>query len=148
MSWVCLFVFFKQKTSYEVRMSDWSSDVCSSDLSQVREAQGALGIGTMADGAVVGEQASTHLHGLRVLSDFFHRHGSVLGEDRTVLLIGLSDLALPLLFLSPATLVAGQYAFPVTQAWIEHEVKDAEHQGADEQQEPPARQRVVASGRA
>src|SRR3546814_6441481 len=26
------FVFFKQKTAYEMRMSDWSSDVCSSDL--------------------------------------------------------------------------------------------------------------------
>src|SRR3546814_2791259 len=26
-------VFFKQKTAYEVRISDWSSDVCSSDLS-------------------------------------------------------------------------------------------------------------------
>src|SRR3546814_13010974 len=26
--------FFKQKTAYEVRISDWSSDVCSSDLSQ------------------------------------------------------------------------------------------------------------------
>src|SRR3546814_13847214 len=25
-------VFFKQKTAYEVRISDWSSDVCSSDL--------------------------------------------------------------------------------------------------------------------
>src|SRR3546814_5414139 len=29
-SW-CLF-FFKQKTAYEMRISDWSSDVCSSDL--------------------------------------------------------------------------------------------------------------------
>src|SRR3546814_8643823 len=29
----CLFVFFfKQKTAYEMRISDWSSDVCSSDL--------------------------------------------------------------------------------------------------------------------
>src|SRR3546814_5771071 len=28
---VCFF-FFKQKTSYEMRISDWSSDVCSSDL--------------------------------------------------------------------------------------------------------------------
>src|SRR3546814_7399937 len=26
------FVFFKQKTAYELRISDWSSDVCSSDL--------------------------------------------------------------------------------------------------------------------
>src|SRR3546814_1721774 len=25
-------LFFKQKTAYELRMSDWSSDVCSSDL--------------------------------------------------------------------------------------------------------------------
>src|SRR3546814_12910588 len=30
---VCLFFFFKQKTAYEMRISDWSSDVCSSDLS-------------------------------------------------------------------------------------------------------------------
>src|SRR3546814_4776618 len=29
---VCCFFFFKQKTAYEVRISDWSSDVCSSDL--------------------------------------------------------------------------------------------------------------------
>src|SRR3546814_6640905 len=28
----CLFFFFKQKTAYEMRISDWSSDVCSSDL--------------------------------------------------------------------------------------------------------------------
>src|SRR3546814_13982110 len=29
---LCLF-FFKQKTAYEMRISDWSSDVCSSDVS-------------------------------------------------------------------------------------------------------------------
>src|SRR3546814_6891630 len=29
---VLLFFFFKQKTAYELRISDWSSDVCSSDL--------------------------------------------------------------------------------------------------------------------
>src|SRR3546814_9740228 len=29
-----LLYFFKQKTAYEVRISDWSSDVCSSDLRQ------------------------------------------------------------------------------------------------------------------
>src|SRR3546814_17857276 len=27
-----MFILFKQKTAYEVRISDWSSDVCSSDL--------------------------------------------------------------------------------------------------------------------
>src|SRR3546814_5428717 len=30
--WYCVFFFFKQKTAYEMRISDWSSDVCSSDL--------------------------------------------------------------------------------------------------------------------
>src|SRR3546814_17237649 len=30
--WVCFFFFFKQTTAYELRISDWSSDVCSSDL--------------------------------------------------------------------------------------------------------------------
>src|SRR3546814_6625417 len=31
--WYCFFFFFfKQKTAYEMRISDWSSDVCSSDL--------------------------------------------------------------------------------------------------------------------
>src|SRR3546814_1427721 len=29
---VCYCFFFKQKTAYEMRISDWSSDVCSSDL--------------------------------------------------------------------------------------------------------------------
>src|SRR3546814_14490871 len=29
-----LFFFFKQKTAYEMRISDWSSDVCSSDLAR------------------------------------------------------------------------------------------------------------------
>src|SRR3546814_8012266 len=32
MSMVCWFFFFKQKTAYEMRVSDWGSDVCSSDL--------------------------------------------------------------------------------------------------------------------
>src|SRR3546814_18367909 len=34
---ICVFLlFFQQKTAYEVRISDWSSDVCSSDLTHVR----------------------------------------------------------------------------------------------------------------
>src|SRR3546814_2817322 len=32
MSFCFLIFFFKQKTAYEMRISDWSSDVCSSDL--------------------------------------------------------------------------------------------------------------------
>src|SRR3546814_3520546 len=30
--YLCFFFFFKQKTAYEMRISDWRSDVCSSDL--------------------------------------------------------------------------------------------------------------------
>src|SRR3546814_7572974 len=33
-----LFFFFKQKTAYEMRISDWSSDVCSSDLKHSQSA--------------------------------------------------------------------------------------------------------------
>src|SRR3546814_2811416 len=35
-----IFFFFKQKTAYEMRISDWSSDVCSSDLSTAVPALG------------------------------------------------------------------------------------------------------------
>src|SRR3546814_7268532 len=35
------FFFFKQKTAYEMRISDWSSDVCSSDLVGAGAARGA-----------------------------------------------------------------------------------------------------------
>src|SRR3546814_11097859 len=37
-SLVFVFFFFKQKTAYEMRISDWSSDVCSSDLVRGAEA--------------------------------------------------------------------------------------------------------------
>src|SRR3546814_11375336 len=35
------FFFYKQKTAYEMRISDWSSDVCASDLSTSRATQSA-----------------------------------------------------------------------------------------------------------
>src|SRR3546814_9714122 len=38
MATVLLLFFFKQKTAYEMRISDWSSDVCSSDLTDVFDA--------------------------------------------------------------------------------------------------------------
>src|SRR3546814_10716241 len=41
------FFFFKQKTAYEVRISDWSSDVCSSDLLV------SLGCFSLIEGAVL-----------------------------------------------------------------------------------------------
>src|SRR3546814_3916964 len=38
---MCRCVFFKRKTAYEVRISDWSSDVCASDLVSSRAALAA-----------------------------------------------------------------------------------------------------------
>src|SRR3546814_16188549 len=34
---MCVVFLFKQKTAYELRISDWSSDVCSSDLESLRD---------------------------------------------------------------------------------------------------------------
>ena len=38
------FFFFKQKTAYEIYQCDWSSDVCSSDLKNAREAAVSSGL--------------------------------------------------------------------------------------------------------
>src|SRR3546814_8752181 len=50
------FFFFKQKTAYEMRISDWSSDVCSSDLVATQEdllalLDANLGVAIIPDGA-------------------------------------------------------------------------------------------------
>src|SRR3546814_3805697 len=42
----CVFFFCKQKTAYEMRISDWSSDVCSSDLVRVSAERGARDFAT------------------------------------------------------------------------------------------------------
>src|SRR3546814_8568375 len=48
------FFFFKQKTAYEMRISDWSSDVCSSDLPfdprLMVEVSSAVAVAAMASG--------------------------------------------------------------------------------------------------
>src|SRR3546814_1568897 len=45
--YVYVFFFFKQKTAYEMRISDWSSDVCSSDLRQAAAVRGDVGGGVL-----------------------------------------------------------------------------------------------------
>src|SRR3546814_18039376 len=39
LTFLIFFFFFKQKTAYEMRISDWSSDVCSSDLQTFRRSR-------------------------------------------------------------------------------------------------------------
>src|SRR3546814_3396956 len=53
------FFFFKQKTAYEMRISDWSSDVCSSDLLIARTLILALLIVALADPQSASEQSSS-----------------------------------------------------------------------------------------
>src|SRR3546814_4448022 len=57
------FFFFKQKTAYEMRISDWSSDVCSSDLHAValeaerlHRLEHAAAFVDVLDGELVGAQ--------------------------------------------------------------------------------------------
>src|SRR3546814_4750891 len=51
----CRIFFFKQKTAYEMRISDWSSDVCSSDLGEEYR-RGEGDIDGIADEARVTQQ--------------------------------------------------------------------------------------------
>src|SRR3546814_6179148 len=52
MLYYCVYFFFKQKTACEMRISDWSSDVCSSDLDGTADEQHLEGVhlaGQLAD---------------------------------------------------------------------------------------------------
>src|SRR3546814_4888500 len=53
-----LVFFFKQKTAYELRISDWSSDVCSSDLMDMTDALDPARIGDDRMAAI--EDADLH----------------------------------------------------------------------------------------
>src|SRR3546814_5390064 len=71
------FFFFKQKTAYEMRISDWSSDVCSSDLSRVRPLCGPFTLPCRHS------RLWTASPGQR-FSDIPDRHGPVHASDRHV----------------------------------------------------------------
>src|SRR3546814_6888275 len=61
-----LFFFFKQKTSYEMRISDWSSDVCSSDLRRTQARRSAMpGADHGGDGLCGPRGRGTHPRGGR-----------------------------------------------------------------------------------
>src|SRR3546814_19085450 len=63
--------FFKQKTAYEMRISDWSSDVCSSDLWK----GGEIARSEKSDGAEIA-QRECHGEGERH-QERLHKHGAV-----------------------------------------------------------------------
>src|SRR3546814_5774509 len=55
----CFFFFFKQKTAYEMRISDWSSDVCSSDLIADGQCEAVARLWGNAAFAIDGDDALT-----------------------------------------------------------------------------------------
>src|SRR3546814_2254232 len=87
MSCVVFFFFFKQKTAYEMRISDWSSDVCSADLHGLeaagvarRSADRALALGVVHR-VPVGEGRVEEPDNPR------HRRPQLVGDDRDQLLL-------------------------------------------------------------
>src|SRR3546814_6182012 len=59
---LCEFFFVKQKTAYDMRISDWSSDVCSSDLHpQIVVSEGLCGSMTADELAAVIRHEASHL---------------------------------------------------------------------------------------
>src|SRR3546814_5825624 len=79
------FFFFKQKTAYEMRISDWSSDVCSSDLGEIPEVVSLL--------RVVGVMEETRAALLRVEGrDLAAQPLLVLDEEGDQLRARLRDL--------------------------------------------------------
>src|SRR3546814_2270794 len=66
------FFFFKQKTAYEMRISDWSSDVCSSDLTVAEAVPEAVdgGFARVARGRIVAAQVGARAVGRRAILIF------------------------------------------------------------------------------
>src|SRR3546814_1359464 len=65
-----LLFFFKQKTAYEMRISDWSSDVCSSDLRIPGDAAvNAARLGTAAERRNIGARPDRGVDAGAVLGD-------------------------------------------------------------------------------
>src|SRR3546814_8657763 len=62
-----LVFFFKQKTAYEMRISDWSSDVCSSDL--IRYSEGWSQLSTSPDHVTFEAYSKSGVDGLMITPD-------------------------------------------------------------------------------
>src|SRR3546814_4006686 len=82
----CVFFFFKQKTAYELRISDWSSDVCSSDLDEIGIKQHArhrrLDATTLGQAKIAA--LANHLAAQRVTIHAQRVVGAIRSEERRV----------------------------------------------------------------
>src|SRR3546814_1568695 len=98
-----LFFFFKQKTGYELRISDWSSDVCSSDLLAANAPDVASGHPDPNAVKLLLYTSGTTSHPKGVL----HSHNSLMAEllaARDYWGLGASDVVL---MPSPVTHITG-----------------------------------------
>src|SRR3546814_5015072 len=68
--WFRFFFFFKQKTAYEMRISDWSSDVCSSDLRIVELHNMPLGDARGGEGDIGGVSFGHRRHDQGMIRPF------------------------------------------------------------------------------
>src|SRR3546814_7784508 len=87
---ICFF-FFKQKTAYELRISGWSSDVCSSDLRNiVGDIRHHGELAQLSDGAVGrADRGAVNVNAVQIIdadnvefAKTFDNIGEVLGRDR------------------------------------------------------------------
>src|SRR3546814_9059993 len=77
-----LFCFlFRQKTAYEMRISDWSSDVCSSDLMHLFDAHMAQLKASTEANRCGATDTLPHLQALRVVANDLEPAFGDLGED-------------------------------------------------------------------
>src|SRR3546814_5147350 len=82
---VIFFFFFKQKTAYEMRISDWSSDVCSSDLHWLEVPLAVVGKLRVQAG-IDGKAGGVQQHGIAVGRATCHGAGADLAVGaRTIL---------------------------------------------------------------
>src|SRR3546814_17002585 len=91
-----MFFFFKQKTAYEMRISDWSSDVCSSDLrpdmrggvERIADREARHRLRHRTDDLVVAriwhEKPRSVVTGLPVIEHDYHRNGRPKGTEADV----------------------------------------------------------------
>src|SRR3546814_14044477 len=82
--------FFKQKTAYEMRISDWSSDVCSSDLIGLLIGQAPLGV-------LVGDDPVELFAEADAVIDFTtpaatRRHAALAAQAEVVYVVGTTGL--------------------------------------------------------
>src|SRR3546814_1061371 len=103
---IYMFFFFKQKTAYEMRISDWSSDVCSSDLRVHAYVPGRVGIHpgrVQAEVAGVGLPAGGEQHRVEGFRDTGDAHAAGAGalECGHVVLQAQRDAGLAVVLLQP-----------------------------------------------